>query len=214
MKWMTWKALVPPAALPLAVSVAVALAGPGGFFASTPPNTPAALVSDIRPTDGPGTPTPIVTHPGPTPAPTQAGATPPVPTPPVKPSPLPSPAPTPPPTPGPTLPPGSTSTPSPAPTPTPPPGPIFIEAEVVVMVKNYTITNMATVTVAFNWCTADWLGSAWGAICQIVDPACKAFTDLGLPCPLPPLALNFYLYEAVPTIVPADAATTLILQTY
>ena len=104
--------------------------------------------------------------------------------------------------------------PSPAATPTPPPGPIYTEVEVVVMERNHTITNMATVTVVFNWCTADWLGSAWGAICEIVDPACTAFTDLGLPCPLPPLALNFYLYEAVPTIIPADAATLLILQLY
>ena len=156
MKWMTWKALVPPAALPLAVSVAVALAGPGGFFASTPSDAPAALVGDIRPTDGAHTQTPIAT----------------------------------------------------------PAGPIFLEAEVVVMVKNYTITSMATVAVVSNWCTSDWLGSAWGASCQIVDPACKAFTDLGLPCPLTPLALNFYVYEAAPTIVPADEATTLILQLY
>ncbi len=82
------------------------------------------------------------------------------------------------------------------------------------MVKDYTITNMATVTVLFNWCTADWLGTAWGAICQIVDPACRVFTDLGLLCPLPPLALNFYLYESGPVITPADAATTLVLNSY
>ncbi len=216
MRWMTWKTLIPPATLPLAVSVAVAIAGPGGLLGLTQPDaTPAAVARHIVPPDGGGSGpgvNPLGTNPtiaatsAPTGSPTHP--TPPVPTPPVKPSPLPSP----PPSLGPpTPPPESTATPAPTQS---PPGPLFLEAEAVAMAKDYTITSMPSVVVQFNWCTGDWLGTAWGAICEIVDPACKVFTDLGLLCPLAPLQLDFYLYESGPVITPADAATTLILDSY
>lgn len=82
------------------------------------------------------------------------------------------------------------------------------------MVRDYTIAAMETVTVAFNWCSAAWLGTVWGAACQIVDPVCDPFTLLGALCPYPSLTLSFYLYEGDLSILPADEITRQVLDSY
>jgi len=219
---MDWKTLLPPVAIPLIVTLAVTLAGPNAPLelthgkAEPPPagrTDPEVVGRRATPTVAPvpGKTTPALPIPGPpapaasppvTPrspqsSPPAATSTPvpTVPTPPAEPPPLP----TPPPSPGPTPPPG---------------GPFLAEAEVVALVRDYTVAGMATVTVSFNWCSADWLGTAWGAVCEIVDPLCEPFELLGLPCPLPPLKLSFYVYETGPSVTPADVATGLILDAY
>ena len=58
MNWMIWKGLMPPAVVPLMISLAVALAGPGGLFGVTPDRTPisGSLVADVNASGHGGSP--------------------------------------------------------------------------------------------------------------------------------------------------------------
>lgn len=223
MRWMLWKVFIPPVALPLVVSLAVTLAGPVGLFRSTPAPGPeqSAFVGDVTPPGG-RAPSPVITLPTPTPAPSPSGppeptgapaaeALTPAPTPP--PSSVSAPPPSATPAPGapthaPTTPPPTTPTPAPTASPKPP----ITADEACARVQAFVVQQMASVSVTFKSCTANLVNGRWEVDTKIRNPACSA--DTSLPCEHHSLTLRFYLYEVDASIIPADAATELILQTY
>ncbi len=215
MSWMVWKGLLPPVAVPLIVSAAVALAGPGGPFGLTPDGAgeqPRSFVSDVDPADShrsshgdsrrgsDSSPAPSAEK---TPAPVSTSdRTPPgVVTVPLPTEPAPAPA-----SPGPTQAP-------PAATPTPLPGPLNAD-DACSLVSAYVQAAISSVTVEIKSCSAEQIAGAWAVHIRIRHPGCAPLDALGLPCVQSPLKLNFYIYEADRSIVPADDETALIIQTY
>lgn len=220
MNWMMWKAFMPPAVLPLAVSMLVALAGPGGPLGLTPQHSAEQLgfgadsnSSGDGGSDGGHIPPLVGATPAPspeqTPAPTPSTFVSAVPTPTTPTTPPSPPLLPPPPPPEPDPPP--VSTPTPAPT---PPAPTITSDEACARVRVHIVANMETVTVTFKSCSAQRLGTAWGVTWKIRDPACGLQRTGQVECADEGINLKFYLYEQSGSIAAADAATALVLQTY
>ena len=219
MSRIAWQGLLPPAALPFVVSIAVALAGPGGLLGLTADkageptsevaNSTPASEGQVRQERGPdATHAPVVsTTPDsrsvatPTPAP-ELVAVPPETSPqsPEPGSPAPQPA-TPAPTPQPT---------QPAPTPTPP----IDEAAACTLAAAYAQSQIASVTIQVRSCTAQQVAGGWLVTMRIRHPGCAALDAQGLPCASSPLKLTFFVSDADRSVVAADAETQAILDTY
>ena len=74
----------------------------------------------------------------------------------------------------------------------------------------YVTAEMASVVVTFKSCSAELIDGLFLTATKIHNPACAAANG---PCQHRSLTLRLYVHENG-SIVPADAATTLILQTY
>ncbi len=208
MSWMLLKVYVPVVALPMVAWMAFALTVPGGPLDRTPDGgVPAPDVADVgssfrhQDIDGPpianATPTPSPSDSPPpqlvsssAPGEVQPAEAPPLPTPP------------PPPDENPVA-----MTPTPSASPQPP----IASDDACELVRAYVVTEMASVTVTFKSCSAAaTVDGLLLAETKIYNPAC-ASTDG--PCLHHSLTLKLYVYEDG-SIVPADAATQLILDTY
>ncbi len=216
MNWTKWKPFVLPVALPLTISLAMALAGPRGPLGLTPNHVgeQTSLVTDVGSPAGRGDrdapPLPSATPavaPGQTPAttdsptPVPAVRVPPV-TPPTIATP-PSPPPQPP-TPGPT----------PAPVVTPSPAPVMDSAGACELAGAYLQAEITTVTVQVKSCAAQPIAGGWEVDMRIRHPGCAPLDELGLPCANSPLKLTFFVSDADHSVVAADAETQAILDTY
>ncbi len=224
-----WKAFILPAALPLTISMTMALAGAGVPFGASPDpageQTPGAVSSVRRSTQSDNHPSPTaVSTPPAKPTPTSAPTDSPTSVVVTIPSPLldapvptagatPRPPATPPPTTtSPTQPPSPTPGPTAPPVATPPP--VISSAEACDLARAYVVVEMPTVAVEFKSCTAKLLDGRWEVELKIRNPLCPSSDPNGQACPHHGLTLKVLIYSSDPAIVPADDATRLILQSY
>jgi hypothetical protein len=82
--------------------------------------------------------------------------------------------------------------------------------EACAQARVYVAAEMSSVVVTFKSCSAELIDGLFLTATKIHNPTCAAANG---PCQHHSLTLRLYVHENG-QIVPADAATTLILQTY
>jgi hypothetical protein len=86
------------------------------------------------------------------------------------------------------------------------------EVEALRAVRGYA-TDLISVDVSFDHCSATLDGEVWSATCQASGPLCERAVPRNKPCVTGPVTLSFFVHPDG-SIVPADGATALILLTY